>query len=203
MCLISAWGNYLLIHIYIMCFVTSIHAYIKSGASCDVFLLIPRSSENKQSQKAVTDTFFSKQLLPFDHLMYKYATNGRQLNKPRTKPHKSNHFSPALFRSRLLWFLRKRDSVSHPTFQLQVVSQQTQNICLTFVECWTNVADAGPTLYKCYTNVSCLGLHSPNIMFILDPGEFSMSNNRASITNTILSWILFISKSNCFSAIYN
>ena len=32
-------------------------------------------------------------------------------------------------------------------------SQQTQNICITFVKCRTN---AGPTLYKCYTNVLCL-----------------------------------------------
>ena len=31
--------------------------------------------------------------------------------------------------------------------------QQTQNICITCIQCWTNVEDAGPTLYKCYTNV--------------------------------------------------
>ena len=31
-------------------------------------------------------------------------------------------------------------------------SQQTQNICITFVQCWTNVE----TLYKCYANVLCL-----------------------------------------------
>ena len=30
------------------------------------------------------------------------------------------------------------------------VSQQTQNICMTFVQCWTIVEDVGPTLYKCY-----------------------------------------------------
>ena len=35
------------------------------------------------------------------------------------------------------------------------VSQQTQNICITFVQCWTNVEDVGPTLYKCYTDVLC------------------------------------------------
>ena len=38
----------------------------------------------------------------------------------------------------------------------QQPSQQTQNICIMFVQCWTNVEDAGPTLYKCYTNVLCL-----------------------------------------------
>ena len=32
-------------------------------------------------------------------------------------------------------------------------SQQTQTICITFVQCWTNV---GPTLHKCYTNALCL-----------------------------------------------
>ena len=34
--------------------------------------------------------------------------------------------------------------------------QQTQNICITFAQCWTNVEDVGPTLYKYYTNVLCL-----------------------------------------------
>ena len=34
--------------------------------------------------------------------------------------------------------------------------QQTQNICITFVQRRPNVFDAGPTLYKCYTNVLCL-----------------------------------------------
>ena len=33
---------------------------------------------------------------------------------------------------------------------------QTQNICITFVQCQTNVEDVGLTLYKCYTNVLCL-----------------------------------------------
>ena len=34
--------------------------------------------------------------------------------------------------------------------------QQTQNICMTFLQCWVNVKDVEPTLYKCYTNVWCL-----------------------------------------------
>ena len=37
-----------------------------------------------------------------------------------------------------------------------LLTQQTQNICTTFVQCWTNVEDVGPTLYKCYTDVLCL-----------------------------------------------
>ena len=35
-------------------------------------------------------------------------------------------------------------------------SQDTQNICITFIQCWSNVEDVGPALYKCYTNVLCL-----------------------------------------------
>ena len=36
------------------------------------------------------------------------------------------------------------------------ISQQTRNICITFIQCWANVEDVGPTLYKCYADVSCL-----------------------------------------------
>ena len=36
------------------------------------------------------------------------------------------------------------------------ISQKTHNICITFVQCWTNGEDVGPTLYKCYKNVLCL-----------------------------------------------
>ena len=35
-------------------------------------------------------------------------------------------------------------------------SQQTQTICITFIQCWTSVEDAGPTFYKCYAYVLCL-----------------------------------------------
>ena len=35
-------------------------------------------------------------------------------------------------------------------------SQQTQNICITFVHCWTDVKVFGPTLYTISTNVLCL-----------------------------------------------
>ena len=37
-----------------------------------------------------------------------------------------------------------------------IPSQQTQNICIKFIQRRPNVFDVGPTLYKCYTNVSCL-----------------------------------------------
>ena len=35
-------------------------------------------------------------------------------------------------------------------------TQQTQNICITFIQRRPNVEDAAPTLYKCYKNVLCL-----------------------------------------------
>ena len=35
-------------------------------------------------------------------------------------------------------------------------TQQTQDICITFIQRWPNVFDVGPTLYKCYRNVLCL-----------------------------------------------
>ena len=52
--------------------------------------------------------------------------------------------------------------VSFPAGSWRVgwLSQQTQSICITFVQCWTNVKDVGTTLYKCYINVLCL-LGSP------------------------------------------
>ena len=37
-----------------------------------------------------------------------------------------------------------------------VVSQQKQNICITFMRRRPNVFDVGPTLYKWYTNILCL-----------------------------------------------
>ena len=39
---------------------------------------------------------------------------------------------------------------------MMIATQQTQNICITFVQRRPNVSDVGPTLYKCYANVLCL-----------------------------------------------
>ena len=35
-------------------------------------------------------------------------------------------------------------------------AQQTQNICIIFLQCGINVKDIGPTSYKCYTSGLCL-----------------------------------------------
>ena len=59
--------------------------------------------------------------------------------------------------------LLKAKCVSHATWRKiyyytslyyeYLLSQQTQNVFITFVQCWINVEDVGPTLYKCYKNV--------------------------------------------------
>ena len=35
----------------------------------------------------------------------------------------------------------------HPHNNSYYITQYTQNICITFIQCWTNVEDVGPTLY--------------------------------------------------------
>ena len=52
--------------------------------------------------------------------------------------------------------LRKTPPTPLRSEDASVGAQQTQNICITFVQCWTSVEDVGTTLYKCYTNVLCL-----------------------------------------------
>ena len=40
-------------------------------------------------------------------------------------------------------------------FVIPTETEVTQNICITCIQCWANVEDVGPTLYKCYTDI-CL-----------------------------------------------
>ena len=49
------------------------------------------------------------------------------------------------------------------------VSQETQNICITFIQRRPNVFDVGPTLYKCNRNVLCL------------PGKLIVLRNMSSL----------------------
>ena len=63
---------------------------------------------------------------------------------------------------------------------MMLLSRYTQNICITFIQCWTSVFDVGPTLYNCYTNVSCLlgcllgnASHAPSGGPALDWSEWS------------------------------
>ena len=56
-------------------------------------------------------------------------------------------------------------------------AQQTQNICMTFVQRRPNVFDVGPTLYKCHTNVSCLlGRAPPRVIQSSVMDHFSSPN---------------------------
>ena len=50
-----------------------------------------------------------------------------------------------------------KQAVNHCT------TRQTGNICIPFIQRRPNVYDAGPTLYKCYTNVSCLLGRAPDL----------------------------------------
>ena len=52
------------------------------------------------------------------------------------------------------WLVITASSIKQ--YQFSCYSQQTQNICITFVQRRLNVFDVVPTLYTCYTNVFCL-----------------------------------------------
>ena len=53
--------------------------------------------------------------------------------------------------------------------RVSVNSQQTQSFCMTFVQCWTNVEDVGPALYKMlYKCFVFVGYHKLMTMFICD-----------------------------------
>ena len=57
-------------------------------------------------------------------------------------------------------FYPGNEQIKTSTVIIVVISSErvnsTQNICATFIQCWSNVEDVGPTLYKCCTNVLCL-----------------------------------------------
>ena len=51
-------------------------------------------------------------------------------------------------------FIGYRNQIRQSTSSIQFLgignTQQIQNICITCIQCWANVEDVGPTLYKCY-----------------------------------------------------
>ena len=57
--------------------------------------------------------------------------------------------------TRLMWAQIICTFVEKPSSFICIPSKH-KNVCITFVQCWANVEDAGPTLYECYTNVLCL-----------------------------------------------
>ena len=52
--------------------------------------------------------------------------------------------------------LSKVELLRYARWDWHTSSQQTQNICITFVQRRPNVFDVGSTLYKCHTNILCL-----------------------------------------------
>ena len=55
------------------------------------------------------------------------------------------------YRDAMIFFVRQKN-----ISRCLGLPQQTQNICITFVQPRPNVFDVGPTLYKNYKNVLCL-----------------------------------------------
>ena len=86
-------------------------------------------------------------------------------------------------------------------------TQQKQNMCITFVQGWTNVEDVGPTLYKCYSIFLCLLLtqtHIPdNIANVL--GLLSLNRVRNVGMNTWLvgmAWYVLSTRKLCIEIPY-
>ena len=65
--------------------------------------------------------------------------------------------------------------------------KQTQNICITFIQRRPNVFDAGPTLYKCYTNFSVGWVTTHLLSYILKGENIHMCANLSeNITRSII-----------------
>ena len=72
--------------------------------------------------------------------------------------------------------LLEKDRQSHRT----IVNWQTKNNCIAFVQCWTNVEDVGPTLYKWYTNLSCLLRNYQYKLVMTSPwGNYAVQSQKA------------------------
>ena len=103
-------------------------------------------------------------------------TNGRANGRPNTiwvmfVKMKWNEwgFRPLLCTYRLNW--ARKTSWGHVCAHYTkrwTATQQTETICITFVQRRPNVFDVGPALYKCYTNVLCL-LGENRIWHLLTP----------------------------------
>ena len=62
------------------------------------------------------------------------------------------------------WEQGLRDLFCRSHIQVIRDFQQSQNSCMIFIQCWANVEDVGPTLYKYHTAVLCL-LGYPAVAF--------------------------------------
>ena len=62
----------------------------------------------------------------------------------------------------LMYCVQDASGASWPRFP-GFTPQLTQNICVTFIQCRTNVKNGQPALYKCYTNVLWLSTQKVHI----------------------------------------
>ena len=77
----------------------------------------------------------------------------------RTASSQSSHHPQEVLLAQFSLYVHKgglKPDSFHFIFTGRVITQQTQNISIIFIQCWTNIEDVGPTLYECYTNVLCL-----------------------------------------------
>ena len=91
-----------------------------------------------------------------------------------------------------LWLVINVSSIPHPHGRMHPLwppPQWTQNICITFVQRWTNVEDVGSTMYKCYTNVS--RLLGQWISWISAPSKLITSRGNARFANILSQQIHF------------
>ena len=70
----------------------------------------------------------------------------------RTVSSQSSHHSQEVLLAQFSLYVHK-GGLKPDSFHFISLTQQKQNICITFVQRRPNVFDVGPTLYKCYTNV--------------------------------------------------
>ena len=54
------------------------------------------------------------------------------------------------------WATQQKQNMCVTFIQYWTNVEETQNICLTFIQYRPNVFDVGPILHKCQTNVLCL-----------------------------------------------
>ena len=70
------------------------------------------------------------------------------------------HSRSMLFHEYIQWFFKMQVNTFLHRRWSSIVSMY--NICITFIQCRTNVFAVGPTLYKCYTNVLCFLVPCPS-----------------------------------------
>ena len=68
------------------------------------------------------------------------------------------------------------------------LTQQTQNICITFIQFVANVEEVGPTLYKCVRNVLCL--LGTNSVLVDSGGDASKGGDVDTDGNKILTVVM-------------